>query len=95
MGDYHRVGSLRSFSYVELADRAAIRLREFKNPTRYAVTCDPDGIVMVEPYGDAVLDDVVGVYDPDTIDGKGGLPTIRLARQIAADLRHHREAANA
>lgn len=92
---YHRVGSLRQQSYVELADRAATRLREFRQPTRYAVTCDPDGIVMVEPFAQAVPDDVVGVYDPDTVDGRGGLPTIRLARRIAEDLRHHREATHA
>lgn len=95
MGEYsRRLGSLRSQPFGALADKAVEWLLERQAPTRYAVTCDPDGIVMVERFAHAVPDDVVGVYNPATIDGPGALPRIRLARRIAEDLRHHRQVAH-
>lgn len=96
MGEYsRRLGSLRSQHPGRLADKAVDWLLERERPRKYAVTCDPAGVVMVERFAHAVPDDVVGVYDPQTIDGEGALVRIRLSRRIAEDLRHHRQVAHA
>ena len=95
MPDYHRIGTLRLSPIGEVAEKAAHRIIAARFPRRVAVTCDPDGIVQVEPVKDAVPDDIVGVYDPETIEERGQLTWIKLARRIAEDLRHHRQVAHA
>ena len=95
MPDYHRIGTLRLSGLDDIAARAAKRIIAAKFPARYALTCDPDGIVQVEPIGHAVPDDIVGVYEPAKLEGRGQLLWTKLARRIAEDICHHREVAHA
>ena len=95
MPDYHRIGTLRLSGLDDIAARAAKRIIAAKFPARYALTCDPDGIVQVEPIGHAVPDDIVGVYEPAKLEGRGQLLWTKLSRRIAEDLSHHRQVAHA
>ncbi len=95
MPDYHRIGTLRLSGLDDIAARAAKRIIAAKFPARYALTCDPDGIVQVEPIAEAVPDDIVGVYDPATLEERGNTAWIKLSRRIVEDIRHHQEAAHA
>lgn len=89
-----RVGRLTTQPIGSLADKAVDWLFERRSPSRYAVTCDPEGLVQIERAADAVPDDIVGVYNPASIDGEGALARTRLWRRIAEDLRHHRQVAH-
>ena len=92
--EYRTIGSLRVHQLAVLADRAAERIASTKHRRVMAVTRTPEGMVSLEPYDEAVPDDVVGVYDAAKLGG-----TLSTARRIAEDLRHHielqREAAHA
>lgn len=87
--EYHRIGGLRISPIGEVAEKAAHRIIAARFPRRYALTCDPEGVVQVEPIGHAVPDDIVGVYDPSTLDGRGNTKWIKLSRRIIEDIRHH------
>jgi len=84
--EYRTIGSVRVNPISVLADRAAERIANTQHRRVMAVTCTPEGMVSLEPYDDAVPDDVVGVYDAKKLGG-----TLTTARRIAEDLRHHRE----
>ncbi|MFN8993134.1 MAG: hypothetical protein ACK5X3_05630 [Pseudomonadota bacterium] len=84
--EYRTIGSVRVNPISVLADRAAERIANTQHRRVMAVTCTPEGMVSLEPFDDAVPDDVVGVYDAAKLGG-----TLTTARRIAEDLRHHRE----
>lgn len=84
--EYRTIGSLRVNPPSVIADRAAERIASTKHRRVMAVTCTPEGMVSLEPFDDAVPDDVVGVYDAAKLGGP-----LTTARRIAEDLRHHRE----
>lgn len=88
-----RIGSLRVTPVSEVAEKAARRLVSMRKPSRYAVTCCHLGTVEIEPADQALDTEIVGTYDPDTLEQKGALPWIRLSRQIEEDLREHRRLA--
>lgn len=73
------VGTLSRFTAQQLADRAVERVMERQAPL--ALCLSPEGRVTLEPYADAVLDDVVGVYSREA-----GLLSLRPA--IRDDLQH-------
>lgn len=85
--DYIRIGSVKRTPVGEIADVAARRLMSLATPEKYALTLEPAGIVMIEPVGEAVPDEVVGVYCPKTLQGEGALVSIRLFRRIREDLK--------
>lgn len=74
------IGKIGRMPIDTIADRAAEQLTRPRAVAR-AVCLDPDGRVTIEAYGNAVPDDVVGVYDRTP--GRMG-----LWRQIRDDLRH-------
>lgn len=86
--EFIRVGSIRRTPVGDLADIAARRLLTLTVPTEYAVTLEPGGIVMIEPLDEAIPEDLVGVYDPETLEGEGALISLKLFRQIREDLKH-------
>ena len=55
-----QIGALANYDARELAERAAGRIMALAEP--HAVCIDPRGRVTVEPYEQAVFEDVVGVY---------------------------------
>ena len=56
-----KVGTLANFPPSALANRAVTHVMERKAPL--ALCLNPDGMVTLERFDDAVLEDVVGVYD--------------------------------
>lgn len=57
----YRAGRVGAAEIRAIADRAVLFLMERTKP--FAVCVDPEGRVTVEPFADAVEEDVVGVYD--------------------------------
>lgn len=72
------VGTLARFDARELADRAVGHIMDLRAP--HAVCIDPRGTVTIEPYDDAVFEDVVGVYAP----GGGLIQTYKAVRDDLA-----------
>lgn len=86
MAGSNRIGMMRRHPVAAIAEKCATRLLRARHPTALAVTCDPEGCVELEPFDDAVPDDIVGVYDPDGFDAPRWL---YLEKRISEDLRHH------
>lgn len=85
--EYRRIGSLRTTPVSALAKKAADVLMDIDAPEAFALTVEPPGIVMIEPFDEAVPDEIVGIYDPETLEGEARLMRHRLANQIREDLR--------
>lgn len=77
--DARSCGRLGRQTAIEVADRAALCLAEFKKPR--AVCLDPEGRVTVESAKNCAEEDLVGVYDPQR--GR-----FELWKQIHDDLAH-------
>lgn len=93
MANHEQVGTLARFSARELADRAAARIVDATEPL--AVCICPRGIVTVEPYDDAVFEDVVGNFAPGSLDALRAqvfeaLEHTIAERGIVADTSHRR-----
>lgn len=90
-----RIGSLRVTPIGEVAGKAAQKLVSLRHPGRYAVTCCHLGTVEIERIEQALDTEIVGTYNPSTLEQHGALLWSRLARQIEIDLREHRRLAGA
>jgi hypothetical protein len=86
VADHHRIGSLKRQTVGSLAEKAAMKITKAHRPTGLAVACCPEGTVTVEPFDQAVPDDVVGTYNPDAFQVPRWL---YLGKRITEDLRHH------
>lgn len=88
-----QVGTLARFTARELAERAAERLTGMTGER--AVCICPRGIVTLEPYDDAVPEDVVGNFSPGPLvalyrDIRDNLEHAIEVRKIVADTSHRR-----
>lgn len=85
MDQVTRIGNVKRETFGSLGEKAARAIMRSGRAKSMAVTLGPCGLVEVDVYADAVPDDLVGCYDPDSF----ALPRwLYLGKRISEDLRH-------